>query len=154
VTTTPPRPRPRPRPQDQTRTRRAVPNLLAEVPWYDTDAIERRYPGYADPAAVRLRYGAELLGRILGHAGADLHDFAWYQIYAAAAYDGLDLCPTLHIMAAQAMDETRTGPPYGDIHEERARELTETGVSVRRTGPGILQALREALTDPSDQAQP
>jgi hypothetical protein len=140
-------------PQARTRTSRAVPNLLAEAAWYDTDAISRRYPGYADPAAVRLRYGAELLGRTLGHAGATLNDIAWYEIYAAAAYDGLNLCPTLHIMAAQAMDETRAaGPPYGDTHAERARELTETGTSTRRTGPGILRALYDAL-GPDDQAQ-
>lgn len=151
MTTTPARPQGPTR--TQTRTSRAVPNLLAEVTWYDTDAISRRYPGYADPAAVRLRYGAELLGRILGHAGATLNDIAWYEIYAAAAYDGLELDPTLHIMAAQAMDETRSGPPYGDTHDERARELTETGASVRRTGPGILQALYDAL-GPDNQARP
>ena len=49
------------------------------------------------------------------------------------------------------MNEKRTGPPYGDSHEERARELTETGVSVRRSGKGILQLLREALDPENDK---
>lgn len=41
-------------------------------------------------------------------------------------------------------------PEYGDSHEERVRELTETGVSIRRSGKGILQALREALAEDDD----
>ena len=39
---------------------------------------------------------------------------------------------------------------YGDTHEERARELIETGVSIRRSGKGILQLLREALEPETD----
>ena len=42
-------------------------------------------------------------------------------------------------------------PAYGDTHEERARELIETGKSVRHAGKGILQLLREAL-DPENEA--
>ena len=34
---------------------------------------------------------------------------------------------------------------YGDTHEERARELTETGISIRRSGKGIFRALADAL---------
>ena len=48
---------------------------------------------------------------------------------------------------------------YGDTHEERARELMETGVSVRHRshpsnpeGKGILQLLREALDPENDKA--
>jgi hypothetical protein len=55
---------------------------------------------------------------------------------------------------SKAMNKERTGAPYGDSHEERARELIETGVSVRRRGKGILQLLREALTDDADQEPP
>ena len=36
---------------------------------------------------------------------------------------------------------------YGDTHEERVRELIETGASIRRTGRPILAALREALME-------
>ncbi len=36
---------------------------------------------------------------------------------------------------------------YGDTHDERARELMETGISVRRSGKGILQLLYEALAE-------
>jgi hypothetical protein len=46
----------------------------------------------------------------------------------------------------------KSGPPYGDTNEERARELTETGVSVRRSGKGILQLLREALDPAQDES--
>jgi hypothetical protein len=42
---------------------------------------------------------------------------------------------------------------YGDTHEERARELMETGVSVRRSPKGILQLLREALEPEADHAE-
>jgi hypothetical protein len=55
---------------------------------------------------------------------------------------------------SKAMNKERTGAPYGDSHEERACELIETGVSVRRRGKGILQLLREALTDDADQEPP
>ncbi len=41
---------------------------------------------------------------------------------------------------------------YGDSHEERVRELTETGTSVRHGGKGILQLLREALDPENDDA--
>ncbi len=34
---------------------------------------------------------------------------------------------------------------YGDTHEERYRELMETGSSVRRTGRPIMTILAEAL---------
>ena len=43
------------------------------------------------------------------------------------------------------MDQNSSG--YGDTHEERVRELIETGVSIRRTGRPILAALREALME-------
>ena len=42
------------------------------------------------------------------------------------------------------------GPPYGDTPDERARELTETGSSVRHTGTPILTALIAALSEPGD----
>lgn len=38
-----------------------------------------------------------------------------------------------------------TGPAYGDSHEERVRELTETGSSVRHHGRGAFNDLRWAL---------
>lgn len=44
-----------------------------------------------------------------------------------------------------AMGEITEGAPYGDSHEERTRELTETGSSVRHHGKPIFTALREAL---------
>ena len=47
----------------------------------------------------------------------------------------------------------RSGPPYGDTHEERARELRETGMSVRHRGRGILQDLREALEPERERQQ-
>jgi hypothetical protein len=72
----------------------------------DIATRERLHPGGFEGTDDARRYGAELLGRALGHEGATLGDLAWYAIYAAAAYDGLNLCPTLHIMAAQAMQET------------------------------------------------
>jgi hypothetical protein len=84
--------------------RRAVANIAADIA-----LRERTHPAGFEGTDDARRYGADLLGRALGHAGATLHDLAWYEIYAAAAYDGLALCPTLHIMAAQAMDATR--PP-------------------------------------------
>jgi hypothetical protein len=34
---------------------------------------------------------------------------------------------------------------YGDTHEERVRELIETGKSIRYTGKPILTMIREAL---------
>jgi hypothetical protein len=34
---------------------------------------------------------------------------------------------------------------YGDTHDERVRELTETGVSVRHTGKGLFRDLAEAI---------
>ena len=43
------------------------------------------------------------------------------------------------------MDKNSTS--YGDTHEERVRELIETGASIRRTGRPILAALREALME-------
>lgn len=50
-------------------------------------------------------------------------------------------------------DATKDPRPYGDTHEERARELRETGRSVRRTGKGALADLREAL-DPTVPESP
>lgn len=48
---------------------------------------------------------------------------------------------------------------YGDSHEERVRELTETGTSVRHRahpsnpeGKGIFQLLREALQPETDDS--
>lgn len=81
--------------------RRAAADITADIA-----LRERAHPGGFEGTDDARRYGAELLGRVLGHAGATLGDIAWYEIYAAAAYDGLNLCPTLHIMAAQAMQET------------------------------------------------
>ncbi len=46
--------------------------------------------------------------------------------------------------------ESPSDRTYGDTHHERVRELIETGKSVRQTGPGILQALREALDPEND----
>ena len=40
---------------------------------------------------------------------------------------------------------TSTDGQYGDSHDERARELIETGTSTRRTGKGALADLVEAL---------
>lgn len=37
------------------------------------------------------------------------------------------------------------GPPYGDTHEERVRELSETGKSIRYTGKPMFTMIREAL---------
>jgi len=86
--------------------RRAVADIAADI-----QLRERLHPeGFEGTEAAR-RYGADLLGRVLGHADATLHDIDWYEIYAAAAYDGLDLSPTLHIMAALAMDEARGYQP-------------------------------------------
>ena len=36
---------------------------------------------------------------------------------------------------------------YGDTPEERARELTETGVSIRRTGKPAFTALIDMMRD-------
>jgi len=82
--------------------RRAIPNIAEDIA-----LREHTHPGGFEGTDDARRYGAELLGRVLGHAGATLHDLSWYELYALAAYDGLNLCPSLHIMAAQAMDETR-----------------------------------------------
>ncbi len=82
--------------------RRAIANIAEDI-----EIREHTRPGGFEGTDDARRYGADLLGRVLGHAGATLGDLAWYEIYAAAAYDGLALSPTLHIMAAQAMDETR-----------------------------------------------
>jgi hypothetical protein len=80
---------------------RAIANIADDI-----EIRERTHPGGFEGTDDARRYGADLLGRVLGHAGATLGDLAWYEIYAAAAYDGLNLCPTLHIIAAQAMQET------------------------------------------------
>jgi hypothetical protein len=85
--------------------RRAIPNIAEDIA-----LREHTHPGGFEGTDDARRYGAELLGRILGHAGATLEDFRWYEIYAAAAYDGLNLCSSLHIMAAQAMREARGDP--------------------------------------------
>lgn len=50
----------------------------------------------------------------------------------------------------------KSGPPYGDTHEERARELAETGVSVRRTGRPVMAVLAEWFEqdERSEEKQP
>jgi len=42
---------------------------------------------------------------------------------------------------------------YGDTHEERARELTETGTSIRRSGKGLFRDLADALNPEADHAE-
>ena len=85
--------------------RRAIANIAEDI-----ELREHTHPGGFEDTDDARRYGAELLGRAFGHAGATLEDFRWYKLYAAAAYDGLNLCPSLHIMAAQAMREARGDP--------------------------------------------
>lgn len=49
------------------------------------------------------------------------------------------------------MGEITEGAPYGDSHEERTRELIETGSSVRHHGKPIFTAIREALFPDGDE---
>ncbi len=42
---------------------------------------------------------------------------------------------------------------YGGTHEERARELTETGISIRRSGKGLFRDLADALNPEADHVE-
>ena len=85
--------------------RRAIANIADDI-----QIRESTHPGGFEGTDDARIYGAELLGRALGHEGATLGNLDWYEIYADAAYDGLNLCPSLHILAAKAMDQAAAEP--------------------------------------------